>query len=638
LVLDNQSFTVIGVLPKTFRFELTSTADLWVPAVIRPEGNRASNEWLVLGRLSPRVSLSAAKTEMNLIAAQLQKEFPKEDSNQGIAIIPYLNWMNRAGNDRLFLIFFGAVILVLLIAVANLGGLIVARYADRGKQIALRIALGASRTRIIRMLLAESLAVTTMGGGAGVALAYVLTSIFRTRVSTIPLVRADLIHVDGPILIFALMISLGTGVLFGIGPALKASRPDLNGGLKEGGTAEAGRHSRIRTRSLLVVTEIALSLVLLASAGLLLRSMISELRTDPGYGPEHLLTFWIMPPQQRYPTDDSLDRLYDLILQNVAAIPSVQSAAISNTLPPMGNEVDGGFIVESHPPDNPNSAPITIDDAISPNYFSTMKIQVIQGRPFSEQDNRPAAPKTVIISRSFAKRYFTDENPIGQHIKFDVDGFTHSWVVIGVVADTRYFGWDHDDGIFSYFPYAALGGRDRIGIAVRSQMNPAVVTASVEHAVWSVDKELPLFDIAAMDRKLSDSFAPRRFNTALLGSFAAAAVILAAIGIFGLLANLVARQRREIGVRMALGARREDVLRGVLLHSLRLTLYGMSIGLPVAFVAAKALRGLLYNTQPIDPLMFSAAIAVIFSVSLAASHLPARRAASVDPMQALRSE
>ena len=636
--LEGENFAVIGVLPKSFRFELSSNVDLWVPAVIRPGEHRGSNEWLVLGRLSPDVSLQRAQMEMNLIAGQLQKEFPKENEDQGIAIIPYLRWMNRGGNDRLVLIFFGAVLLVLLIAIANLAGLIVARSAARNKQMALHIALGASRTRLVRMLLTESLALSIMGGAAGVGIAYALTSIFRTKMSSIPLLRADLIHVDAPVLLFALVLSLGTGVLFGLGPALGASRPDLNSGLKEGGAGEVGRHSRSRTRSVLIVSEVALSLVLLASAGLLLRSMISALRTDPGYDPEHLLTFWLMPPEPRYPTADSLNRLYGQILENVNAIPGVQSAAISNTLPPMGNEVDGSFIVENHPPHDMRDTPNTVLDTISPMYFRAMGIRLIQGRLFTEQDNTPDASKVVIISHSLAQRYFAGEDPIGQHMKFDADAFAHVWVVVGVVADTRYFGWDHDDGVFSYFPYAALGGRDRIGIAVRTEINPTTVASSVEHAVWSVDGQLPLFDIAPMNRKLSDSFAPRRFNTALLGSFAGSAVFLAAIGIFGLLANLVARRTREIGVRMALGARREDVLRLMLAHSLSLTLSGICIGLPCALLAGKLLRGLLYNTRPMDPLMLLLAITVMFLVSGLASYLPARRAASIDPVQALRSE
>ena len=366
--------------------------------------------------------------------------------------------------------------------------------------------------------------------------------------------------------------------------------------------------------------------------------MMTVLQTDPGYNPDHLLTFWLMPPQRHYPNGDSLNHLYEEILQKVNAIPGVQSASMSNTLPPMGNEVDGGFIVASHPPHDLNAAPIAVFDAISPNYFSTMNIQVIQGRSFTEQDNRPDATRAVIISHALAQHYLAGENPIGQHMKFDSDGFTQSWEVVGVVADTRYFGWDHDDGIFCYFPYAALGGGGRMSIAARTEVNPAAITSSVEHAVWSVDKEMPLFDVGAMNRKLSDSIAPRRFNTGLLGTFAVCAVFLAAIGIFGLLANLVARQKREIGVRMALGARRGDVLRGVLVHSLRLTLCGIGIGLPCALMAGRTLRGLLYDTHPFDPLIFSVAVIVMFSVSLLASYIPARRAASVDPMQALRSE
>ena len=638
VTLDSQPFTVIGVLPESFRFELTSTADLWVPAAIHPDVNRGSNEWAVLGRVSEGVSMSQAQTEMSLIAMQFGKMFPKEDADQGIAVIPFLNWMNRGGNDRLALIFSAAVLLVLLICLANLAGLIVARYAEQEKQMALRIALGASRVRIIRMLLMENVMVSLLGGLAGVGLALALTSVFRARLSAVPLLRTDLIRIDGPTVVFALALSLLTAVLFGLWPAISASRPDLNMGFKQAGIAEAGHNGQSRSRSVLIAVEIALSLVLVTGAGLLLRSIISVLKTDPGYDPQQLLTFWMMPPQQRYPTGESLNGLYNAILEKVEAVPGVQSAAISNTLPPMGNEVDGAFVVENHPPHELKFAPTTILDAVSPGFFATMKIPVIHGRAFSDEDNRPASPKNVIISQSLALHYFPGENPIGQHMKFDADGWANSWTIIGVVADTRYFGWDHDEGIFCYFPFAVLGGRDRVGLAIRTETNPAGMTATVEQVVWSVDRELPLFDIASMNRKLSDSIAPRRFNTSLLVSFAFTAILLAGIGIFGLLANLVARRRREIGVRMALGAQRSDVVLGILAHSSRLSVCGIGAGLPMALLGGRALRGFLFGTKPVDPLILSLAAAIMFLVALLASYLPARRAASVDPVQELRTE
>jgi predicted permease len=636
--LDSQPFAVIGVLPERFRFELTSTADLWVPASIRPNINRGSNEWAVLGRMSEGVSISQAQTEMDLIGKQLGREFPKENAEQRIEVVPYLNWMNRGGNDRLALIFFAAVLLVLLISLANLAGLIVARYRGQSKQIALRMALGASRARIIRMLLAENLTISFLGGLAGVGLAFALTSVFRTRLSVVPLLRIDLIRIDGAALAFALALSLLTAVLFGLWPALSASRPDLNSGLKQGSIAAAGHHSQSRSRSVLIVVEIALSLVLVTGAGLLLRSLVGVLATDPGYDSQHVLTFWMMPPQQRYPTNQSLNGLYDAILERVAAIPGVQSAAISNTLPPMGNEVDCAFIVENHPPHEQKNAPTTILDTVSPGFFSTLKIPVIYGRPFSEEDNHPTSPKSVIVSQALAQHYLPGENPIGQHLKFDADGWKDSWTIIGVVADTRYFGWDHDEGIFCYFPFAVLGGRDRVGLALRTEIDPNTMSASVEQAVWSLERDLPLFDIASMNRKVSDSIAPRRFNVSLLVSFAAIAILLAGIGIFGLLANLVAQRRREIGVRMALGAQRRDVVLSILARSSLLALCGIGIGLPISLLGGKVLRGLLYGTVPSDPVILSLAAAIMFMVALLASYLPARRAASVDPVQELRAE
>jgi putative ABC transport system permease protein len=637
LTLNGQNFTVIGVLPNTFKFELSPNVGLWIPLVLRPGEHRGSNEYYVLGRLRQQVNLLQAETEMKEIAKQLQKDFPKDDADQGILVIPYLHWLNRGGSDQLALVFFGAVLLVLFIAIANLAGLVVARSADRSKQFALRIAIGATRAQLVRMLLIESIVLSTIGGIAGTALAFGLTIILRAEVSAY-LPRTDLIHVDGRILFFALALSLGSGLLIGLVPAIGASRPDLNSELKGGGITNSGRPSNNRMRSILIVTQIALSLVLVASAGLLLRSMINALTTDPGYEPEHLLTFWLMPSEAKYPNDDSLSLLYHQILQNVGALPGVQSVALSNTLPPTGNGTGGNFIVAKHPPQDLRHAPNTIFDAVSPSFFKTMEIPVIRGRVLSEQDNHPKSLRNIVISNSLARRYLGTEDPISQSMKFSVDGFNQIWTVVGVVGDTRYFGWDQDDGIFVYFPYAALGGRDRIGIAVRTDVDPTTMRSEVEHAVWSADKELPLFDFGSVSHSISESFAPRRFSTALLGFFAGTAVFLAAIGLFGLLANLVARQTREIGVRMALGAQRRDILRSVIMRSLRLTIAGICIGFPCALFAGKLTAGLLYNATPLDPLILILAVATMIVVALGTSYLPARRASAVDPIQALRSE
>jgi len=634
-LLDRESYTIVGVLQREFKFPGAPEVQVWTPMVLHPGVDR-SNHWLyAIGKLSSHASLLQAQAELDVVARQLQAEYPHDDADQGIIAVPFQTWTSDGAKD-LVLVFFGAVTLVLLVVCTNVASLTLARAVSRSKSFAMRAALGAGRFRLVRELLTESLILALMGGALGIGLASALTAFFRTQ-EFIYLPQPDAIHVDGRVLAFALALSLLTGVLFGLAPALQVSRGDLNAILKASG-GDIGRERHWPLRNLLVVGETALSLVLLVGAALLVRSMIHALNTAPGYQTEHVLTFWLSPPANRYASDQALARLSERALERIEAVPGVQSVGLTTALPPSGWEDDGGFIVVKHPPQDMQRAPDTIIDAVSPGYFATMQIPLIKGRLLTEQDNRPDAPKVVVISRTLADNYFAGEDPIGQRVRFEEDDQKSLWTVVGIVGDTRFFGWDHDEGIFTYFPYQALGGRPHFAISVRTKVDPASFASQVKQAIWSVDKELPLLNTATMRQRLDDAFAPRRFDSAVLGAFAGVGLLLAAIGIFGLLSYVVSQRTREIGVRMALGASRQDVLRLILKRAVVLTGVGLACGLPCSFVGALLLRGFLYNTKPFDVGVFAIATGVMLATGVIAAYIPARRAASLDPMRALRLE
>jgi macrolide transport system ATP-binding/permease protein len=635
LLLNGESYTIAAVLPREFKFPGARDVQVWTPLALKAGVDR-SNHWLyAIGKLPADVSLRQAQAGLDVVARQLQTEYPHEDADQGIVAVPFQGWTSAGAKD-LVLIFFGAVTLVLLVVCTNVASLTLARAVSRSKSFAMRAALGAGRFRLIRELLTESVILALAGGALGIVLANVLTTFFRTQ-EFIYLPFPDAITVDGRALAFALALSVLTGMVFGLAPAVQVSRADLNEVLKGGGV-DLGRERRWPLRSVLVVAETALSLVLLTGAALLVRSMIQILHTAPGYQTEHVLTFWLSPPAGRYPNDHALARLSESALDRIASIPGVRSVGLTTALPPSGWEDDGGFIVVKHPPQDIQHAPDTIVDAVSPGYLATMQIPLIRGRLLTERDNRPDAPKVVVISRSLADNYFAGEDPIGQQMRFEEDNQKNLWTVVGIVGDTRFFGWDHDEGVFTYFPYQALGGRSHFAISVRTAVDPASVTAQVKQAIWSADKELPLLDTATMRQRLDDAFAPRRFDSALLGAFAGVAVVLAAIGIFGLLSYVVSQRRREIGIRMALGASRQDVQRLMLKRAVMLTGVGIACGVPCSFLGALLLRGFLYDTKPFDVGAFAIAVGVMLAAGVIAAYIPARRAASLDPMRALRTE
>jgi len=633
LTLDGESYTIVGVAPRGFAYP--SWVQFWSPIVIDTAHHPRANHYLrAIARLKPGVTLSEAQAGMSIVARRIAAAYP--DANQGVGVQLILLKERLVQFIRpALLVLFGSVGFVLLIACANVANLLLARATKRRKEIALRTALGAGRLRLIRQFLTESLVLSFLAAGFGILVAAWSLDLLRAlKPDSIPDVNN--IHLDLHVLGFLLALSFLVGIVLGIAPAWHASKLRLNESLKESVGAGLGGTSGGSLRNVLVVAEIALSLVLLVGAGLLIRSFIRLLNTQPGYDASNLLTFQISLPDSRYPKESHVFAFYREALDRIRACPGVQSVAISNTLPPFGTETDGPFYVEGHEPSNPNEAPDTIYDPVSPEYFRTLKTPLIAGRYFTEQENNDKS-RVAVINQSMARAFFGGErSAVGRRMK--LVGFDRNWwEVVGVVADERFFGWDSDPYSGTYFPYGASPERG-MAFVVRTKIEPMSVSSSVRQAIWSVDKDLPFTEVQTMEQRLSASFAARRFHMILLGVFAALALVLSLVGIYGVMSYSVAQRTREIGVRMALGAERRHVLRLVLGQGLVLTLIGNAAGLGGAFALTRFMASLLYGVHATDAATFTLVPLLLIGIALVACYIPAHRAAKVDPLVALRYE
>ena len=633
LTLEGGSYTIVGVAPRGFAYP--SWVQFWSPIVINTQQHSRGNHYLrAIGRLKPGVTLPTAQAEMNTIARRIAAADP--ESNQGVGVQLVLLEERAVQFIRpALLVLFGAVGFVLLIACANVTNLLLAKATKRQKEITLRAALGAGRFRLIRQFLTESLLLSLLAGGLGILVAAWSLDLLRAlKPDSIPDVNS--IHLNLHVLGFLLAISFLVGIALGMAPAWHASRVHLSESLKESGGAGLGGTTGGNLRSVLVVAEIALSLVLLVGAGLMIRSFARLLSIDPGYDPNKLLTFQISLPDSRYPKDSHVFAFYREALDRISACPGVQSVAISNTLPPSGGETDAAFYVEGHKPSNPNEAPDTIYDPISPGYFQTLKTPLIAGRYFTEQDNNDKS-RVVIINETMAREFFGGREAIGKRMNAEAYGLGGWLEVVGVVADERFFGWDSDVYPSTYFPYGADPARG-MAFVLRTKIDPMYVSSVVRQAIWSIDKDLPFTEVLTMDQRLSQSFAGRRFYMILLGVFAALALILSLVGIYGVMSYSVAQRTHEIGIRIALGAERRHVLSLALGQTAVLTLIGLGAGLAGAFALTRFLGSLLYGVRATDPITFVVVTLVLSVVALVAGYIPARRATKVDPLVALRYE
>ena len=633
LTLDGQRYNIIGITASGFQFP--NKTELWKPltADAQVRGNR-SLFWLpVIGRLKPGVMQAQAQAEMDNIARRLEKQYP--DSNTGFGINVVLMHEQMVGKIRPALrVLLGAVVCVLLIACANVASLLLAQGAARQKEIAIRVALGAARWRVLRQLLTESLLLALLSGALGLLVAQWGV---RTLVALGPgdLPRIENIGVDGRALLFTLGISLVIGVVFGLSPALQALTLGLNEVLKEG---ERGgtRLSSQRTRAALVIAEIALALPLLLGAGLLLKSSWHLQQVNLGFNAERVLKARLKLPESKYREGVAVANFYQRLTERLNVIPGVQSAgAISNVLL---NKVhnSGGIAIEGRPaPDGPRpELPI---DSISPDYFQVMGMQIVQGRPLTLQDKREGTPITV-VNETMARRFWPNEDPIGKRITFDELGPQARWLtVVGVVRDSMRQGIDQGIRIECFLPHAQEPVR-AMEMVIRTTSDPLTMTRAVREAVWSLDKDLALSEIETVEQMLGKQAAPRRFNLLLLGSFALIALVLAAVGIYGVMAYSVAQRTSEIGIRLALGAQTSDILKLVMKQGMLLAIIGLVIGLLAAFALTWLLGTLLFGVSATDPLTFAVTPLLLLSIVLLACLIPARRAAKVDPLITLRAK
>jgi putative ABC transport system permease protein len=633
--LSGVPFTVVGIMPPGFDNLLEPGAQLWTALrydEALPYACRTCRHLRVLGRLRSGTTLPQARRELTLISRQLVSQHPTEYPAAGM-LVPTLREQVTGGVRTALLTVFGAVVLVLLIACANVANLLLARASQREGEFALRAALGAGRARVVRQLLTESVLLALLGGALGVGLAHLGVRAVLAFAPSLP--RLDAITVNGPVLLFALAATTACGLAFGLAPALFAVRADLHRQLQTGTPRAAGGHRT--TRSMLVVAEVALALVLLVGSGLLLRSVARLLAVSPGFEPRGVLTVQVEASGQRFNDDTSAWAFFDRVLAATRAIPAVRDAAYTSQLP-LSSDFDGyGVHSESHPRANPEEDPSAFRYAVSPGYLETMRIPLIRGRSFSPADGR-GQPPVALVNESLARRMWPNEDPIGQRIR--VGGATDGpWrSIVGVTGDVKQLSLaGQSDAV--YVPETQWPQADgALTLVVRTDGNPAGLAGAVRRAVWSVDKDQPIVRVATMPHLVAATAAQRRFTMVLFGTFAAIALVLAAAGIYGVLAGSVTERLREIGVRSALGASRGDIQVMVIRQGMRLTALGIGLGLAGALIVTRLLRSLLYGVSALDATTYAGVTGVLIGVALVACWVPAWRAARLDPAVTLRAE
>jgi len=642
--LSGELYTVVGVMPPSFRFPISRpTNSIWTTLAVDDDPtdphsnvrNRGSHFLDVFGRLKSGSSLAQADQDLKTIAANLLKQYPDTNTkHESARVIKEIN--SVLGSTRMaLLIVLGSVALVLLIACGNIANLLLARVRERQREIALRSALGAGRRRIVGQLLAESLVLSVCGGVAGCALAYLVTPVILSLIGdSVP--RAADAGVDVRMLLFAVALSLVTGIVFGVIPALVGSRTDLVSTLKEGGRSEV--FGRDWLRSSLVVGQVALGLLLTAGAGLLITSFSKLLRTDEGFNPDHLTTMYFETPDASY--KDNRPQFYREYFEKLRSIPGVQSAGGVLILPMS----DSRAVISFEDPSRPvpeGQEPGADLTSVTPDYFRTMQIPLLEGRDFSERDDMKAA-QVMIVNRTFAQKYLAGQNVLGKKLKPGAGGGAPGGPplreIVGVVGTIRMGALEREMQPAMYLPAAQLNNWCCLFSVVRTSLDSTSLTASVQGIVLGMDKDIPVTQVRTMKELLFMELSQPRFAMVLLGSFAGLAILLTIVGLYGVMTYSVSRRTREIGVRMALGAQRASVLRMILRDAIILVTAGIAIGAVSALASASILRSMLYGIEPRDPMVMAGVCAAIAVVGLAAAYLPARRAARVDPMIALRYE
>jgi len=636
--LSGNSYTVIGVMPAGFKSPRENT-EAWTPVHISnpvAANFRGVHFLRTYGRLTPGVTLQQASAEMRLIDERLAKQYPADNKNRSTALIALQERIVGQSRSAL-LILFAAVSLVLLIACANFANLLLARGAERGREIVIRTALGAGRWRIVRQLLTESILIAIVGGAIGVVFAWWgINLLIALKPANLP--RLDEIGVDVRVFGFTLGVSLLTGLIFGLLPAWTASRAAATSGLKESARGASSSRSQQRLRNAFVVAEVAVALILLVGAGLLVKTFWKLRNVEPGFNPEHLLTMRVELPETRYKEVEPQTRFRAQALANVNSLPGTQAAMVSE-LPLSGDSLDHDFLIEGRPPIAPGDEPSLETRSVMGDYFHVMQIPLKSGRDFQKQDFDPNAPLVGIANDEMVKQYFPNENPLGKRVRWARNP-TVQWIeIVGVAGNVKHFGLDLPELPALYSPYTQINSWKRwMSFAVRTQADPSAMTQAVKEQIWKVDAQLPITKVQSMNEVAAASFDARRFNMLLLTLFAGLALVLAAVGVYGVMSYAVTQRTHEIGIRMALGAQVGNVMRLVMKGGLVIATAGVAIGLAGAFALTRLMSSLLFDVAPTDKATFAGVSLALLLIALAACYIPARRATKVDPLQALRYE
>ena len=654
LLLSGRSYTVIGVMPAKFEFpiplfgvqgnQFAERVDIWKPIAFTPLElkERGSRSYGLIARLRSDVSEGKAQAELDTIISNWIRAYPDNYRGSGFGAKIYSLHDQVVGGMRVGLaILLGAVVFVLLIACANLATMLLARASARERELAIRVALGAGPWRLLRQMLTESVLLALAGAAGGVVLSiWGLDLLKHIGARTVP--RLAEVNVDLVVLVIAAVVAVGTGILFGLIPALASAKPELTEALKEGGRGSTTGARRNRLRNSLVVAEIALALVLLVGAGLLLKSYMRLQNIDPGFDRRNVLTAEINLSDTKYPRRASADyrrgeamiNFWNEALRRVRQLPGVEGVGCTIVLPMSGSNTDSSFAIQDRSVGGKEPTPDEEIRAITPDYFRVLKTPLVRGRFFADSDNADAPPVTI-INDALARKYWPNQDALGKRITLDDPRKDPKWLtIVGIVRGIRHRGLDTDPEPEYYIPVAQRAERSMI-LAVRSAQDPRNLTSALRREIQSIDPDQPIANVRTLEAVTADSVAPRRMSVVLLGVFAVIALVLAAVGIYGVISYLVLQRTHEIGVRMALGAQRGDVLRLVVGHALKLVGIGTAIGLVLAFFSTRALAALLYNVGAFDPATFAIVTVVLATIAFLASYIPALRATRADPMIAL---